>query len=271
MKQIAIKYSGGTDSTAATALVAEQYDRVHLITYKHSGISNIGNSGRNIEKLKEIYGSEKFSHTVMDTDKLFRTVTYADYFQLVRKFGFFNLGSCGLCKLAMHIRTIVYCLDNGITSVADGANKNSDIFPAQMAPVLSELRGMYKRYGIEFVSPVFNYEFPEEIDWKHKFGLVSKPKKRTGEKTTGQVLFERGITPAENVKGTETDRKMQGLCFQLILLNLFALKYYIPKHGMEKYTAMTAEFYKEKISRFTRELDDYVDKKPGNLLSKVID
>ncbi|MEW5946597.1 MAG: hypothetical protein AB1742_10405 [bacterium] len=270
MKQIAIKYSGGTDSTATAALMAEKFDRIHLVTCSHSGLKNVGNSARNIEKLMEIYGNDRFVHVILDVDRLYKMVTYADYLKNVRKHGFFVLTSCGMCHLSMHIRTLVYCMDNGIAEVADGSNKNSSLFPTQMETVIDEIRKMYARFGMNFTNPVYDYEFPTDIDWKHKFGLVRGAPEPPPGTTTGQVLFNRGILDRENVKGTATDRGMQPRCFQLTLLNLFALKYYIPRHGMDEYRKGTTRFYSDKVDLFTRRLEQFFENRRGSILSRVI-
>ncbi len=66
-----------------------------------------------------------------------------------------TLSTCGFCKLAMHVRTLLYCLDNGIKTVADGSNRNMSFFPAQMPEVVLLVRELYKSFGIEYVTPVF--------------------------------------------------------------------------------------------------------------------
>ena len=276
MKTVAMMYSGGTDSTAATALIADRYDQVHLVTCSHSGLANIENSGRNIARLRELFGPDKFVHVILNMDRLFKKVTFARYGTFLRKYGFFNLTSCGLCKLAMHVRTLIYCLDRGIVNVADGANRNMSHFPAQMAEVIGELQAMYAHFGIDFTSPVFDYDFPDDIDWFHKLGLASLVADRNGKKptkkgkTTGQVLRDMAILPEENVKGTPLDQKMQGRCFQLTLLNNFALGYYIPKYGMDQYRKTVHHFYKEKIELFITEVERYLEDQETSDLHNVI-
>ena len=276
MKNVAVMYSGGTDSTAAVALIADQFDKIDLVTCTHSGLSNINNSAYNLPKLQELFGRDKFNHIIFDVDSLFKRVTYAEYFRYLKQFGLFNLTSCGLCKLAMHLRTLIHCLDSGIQSVADGANKNMSHFPAQMIEVIDELRKMYDHFGIEYLNPVFDYEFPEDIDWVNKLGLASLPgvesidEQKGNKTTTGQVLTKYGILKKENVKGTETDRKMQGRCFQLTLLNIFALGYYIPTHGIERYRENVLLFYKQKIALFTQQVEQYLENRQESTLSKVI-
>ncbi|MFC1889582.1 hypothetical protein ACFL4G_07480, partial [Thermodesulfobacteriota bacterium] len=172
MKKVAVKYSGGTDSTAATVMVAEAFDKVHLVTYRHSGIRHINNSTHHLSRLRELYGEDKFEHVIIDMDRLFKEVTFSRYVKNIRRYGFFNLTTCGLCKLAMHVRTILYCLDEGIDHVVDGANINSSHFPAQMKEVIDELRLLYAEFGITFTNPVYDYAFPDDIDWLHKMAQL---------------------------------------------------------------------------------------------------
>lgn len=264
MSEIVVQFSGGTDSTAAVSLLTGRYERIHLLTFKHSGLHHIENSRYNVPKLKEVFPNTEFTHRIYNIDRLFKTVTYFHYSHFLFKYGFLNLTTCGLCKLAMHIRTLLYCCDLGIKEAADGANSNSYYFPAQMKEVVELISEMYDQFGIRYTTPVFDYDFPDDIDWEHKLGLpalADKKKKRSDRnkrKTTGELLFEKGILTEENVKGTETDRNMQARCFQLTLLNAVALGYFIPKHGMEKYRNKVKEFYGEKIFFFTRELGKHI-------------
>lgn len=276
MKQCTVMYSGGTDSVAATTLIAEQFDRIHLVTYKHSGISHVNNSRYHLNKLGELYGADKFKHMIINVDRLFKAVTYARYAHNVRHHGFFNLTTCGLCKLAMHLRTLIYCLDNGIDVVVDGANKHSSHFPAQMKEVIDELRALYAHFGIDYQNPVFDYEVPDNLDWFHKMGLAAltakhKPAKRKQKNNSaGQLLYEQGILDRENVKGTATDRCMQPRCLQLTLLNLFAFSYFIPKFGMEAYREKAAVYYREKIGHFRTMIEKYVADRNGSEIEKWI-
>lgn len=262
-RRLAVMYSGGTDSTATVALLAEQYDEVFLLTCTHSGLRFVEYSERNIPRLRERFPKVRFHHVYLEMDALWRRVTYERYWSNLRRHGFMTLTTCGLCKVAMHLRAMVHCIDNGITEIADGANHNMSHSPEQMQEVLAEMRRLYARFGIAYTSPVYDYDFPRDIDWLHKLGLpaVTGPAAddapRFG-RTTGKVLLEAGLAPEANVKGTEYDRRMQARCFQLTLLNVAALGWYIPREGMEKYRERVRTFYREKIAVFGNQVDQYV-------------
>ena len=267
--KMAVLFSGGTDSTLAAALAAETHEKVHLVTYDRFGLFDTeSNTGRAARTLIDRLGSQKIVHDIVRYDALFKYTSYENYLSNLMRYRFFLLSTCGLCKLAMHVRTIVYCLDNDIGHASDGANKGMDLFPAQMENVLAEIRGLYKEFGITYTNPVFNYEPPEEGEFLEKQNLAlvkpdfesdpgaEKPVDKS--KTTGYRLQKMRLAPAENVKGTAYDRQRQPRCFQFILFNVFAKKYYLASHSMDEYREDTLTFYKSKIESCRRLLTGYV-------------
>lgn len=267
-KKCVLLYSGGTDSTLAACLLAEKFDEVVLLTFSRFGLFSPGNAALNAEKLRSKYGG-RITHEILPVDGLFKKVSYDLYFRNLLKYGFFLLSTCGLCKLAMHVRAAVYCLDNGIKNLADGANKGMNLFPDQQPGMISMLKEMHSALGINYENPVFDFEGPQDIDFADRFHLERLPglaaekddkfmenKKRT----TGYRLFELGMMPSDNVKGTELDRKMQPRCFQFILFNIWLHWYYLPFSGYEKYVAETDVFFGEKIKRFSGMLREYREK-----------
>jgi len=277
MKQIAVLYSGGSDSTAAVVLVAARFEKIHLLTYKHSGLFHIENSRIGVERLRMKYGNDKFIHLIIDVDRLFKQITFAGYAENIKKYGFMNLSTCGCCKLAMHIRTLIYCLQNNIAFVADGANKHMKYFPAQMPGVIAELRAMYKKYRIEYINPVFDYECPEgEIDWSHRLRSElpdftgSAAESNFAENTTSNLLFKEGFYETGNIKAAEINQRMQARCFQFMLFSIFLHWYFLPKYGEEKYRQITERFFRDKIEYFSVLVRAYLQKKPDDKLYACI-
>jgi hypothetical protein len=265
---MAVLFSGGTDSTLAAALAAETHERVHLVTYDRFGLFDTeSNTSRAAKDLIERFGPEKMVHDIIHYDKLFQFTSYENYLSNLMQYRFFLLSTCGLCKLAMHVRTIAYCMDNGIQHASDGANKGMDLFPAQMENVLAEIRGLYKKFDIDYTNPVFDYEPPEEGEFLEKQNLAMvKPAAEDSNtatsaannvKTTGYRLQKMRLAPADNVKGTAYDRERQPRCFQFILFNVFAKKYYLASHSMEEYKEDTLKFYKAKIKSCEKLLTGY--------------
>lgn len=60
--ELALLFSGGTDSTYTAALMGQRYERVHLITYDRLGFLNTKNSQKNALLLKNRFGQGEFIH-----------------------------------------------------------------------------------------------------------------------------------------------------------------------------------------------------------------
>lgn len=278
LSEAIVLYSGGTDSTLTASMLSKQFDRIHLITYDRFGIFEVENSQNNAKKLQEKYGEEKFVHKIINFDKIFQKIAYKKYLKNMAKYGFMNLSVCGLCKLSMHVMTVVYCLENDIKYVADGANKGMEIFPAQMDVVLDELREMYLEFGIEYTNPVFNYNPPPEkghIKDENMALLKSQiqnekkqePVQVEGlERTTGEMLFDEGLAPIQNIKGSRYDQKRQPRCFQFMLFSLYVNKWYLPGHTMEEYKGETLEYFKSKIDESKELLTEFKSGKHSNIM-----
>jgi predicted subunit of tRNA(5-methylaminomethyl-2-thiouridylate) methyltransferase len=276
-EDVVVLFSGGTDSTLAAALCAETFRRVRLVTYSRFGIASVENSKVNAEALMDRFGRDKITHEIISVDAVFKYVSYENYTKNLLKHGFMNLSTCGLCKLSMHVRTVEYCLENGIRHVSDGANSGMTMFPDQMESVIEKLQAMYREFGITYSNPVFDYEPPEEkgfIDQSYvqmlsqpvktesdfdkrdrapKDGNSCSPKSEETKKvTSGEILYRMKLAPAPNVKGTPYDRARQPRCFQFILFNVFANKYFLNASSYDDYQASTLTFFSEKIDTCTR-------------------
>jgi len=219
---------------------------------------------RAAQSLIDKFGRDRITHTILRYDGLFRHASYERYLTNLARHGFFVLSTCGLCKLAMHVRTIVYCLDHGLKNVCDGANKGMDLFPAQMECVIDEIKKLYAKFGIVYTNPVFDYEPPAEDGFleKDNLALIKPAQEEPGggaERTAGRRLRELGLAPADNIKGTPYDRERQPRCFQFILFNIFAKKYYLASHSAAEYREGTLSLFRDKIQHFAQLLDKYAE------------
>ncbi|HLD30232.1 MAG TPA: hypothetical protein VJC03_07805, partial [bacterium] len=220
MKEAAVAYSGGTDSTCAAALLLDRFERVTLLTYSRPGLFSPENSERNVRRLVRKYGGDRVTHRIIPLNRLYDFVSDDLRFHYMKKYGFLNLGGCGVCKLTIHLRTLVWCLDHGITSAADGSTRDLYLFPTQMEPVNREVKKMYSRFGLVYETPVYDTALPENSSLWDKILRAERlsdesgsPGEKGGE-STGVILYRLGLMPAPNVKGTLMDRHMQSRCYQ---------------------------------------------------------
>ncbi|OUR93730.1 hypothetical protein A9Q84_19910 [Halobacteriovorax marinus] len=280
-ESVAILFSGGTDSTLTAALLEKSFEKIHLVTYNRFGFHATDNTAVQAKMLKDKFGAERFVHDILNVDKLFKHISYERYVKNIKEFGFFNLSTCGLCKLSMHVRTIIYCKDNDIKYVADGANQAMSMFPAQMEGVIDELKKMYEHFGIVYFNPVFEMDGHEDKGFIEKANLqllndptipeiekINLPVRDKKTETPGDKLFKLGLAPNPNVKGSKYDRKRQPRCFQFIIFNIFAIKYYLQKNTYEEYRDKTVSFYKHKIGGMIDLIEKKDDKKVRRLFEE---
>jgi len=256
--EVVVLYSGGSDSTLTAVLEAAKAERVHLLTFGRHGIFNVENTRLNVDRLRNACSGAQFEHHILDVDPLFRWLSYDNYLDNVRRHGLMLLSTCGLCKLSMHLRTLLYCLEHGVHRVADGANHQMNIYPAQMSPVLDRLRAMYAHFGIEYGNPVYDFDGPSEMG-VHPSPADQAPTQggRSAMKdgTTDHRLWELGILDEPSTKGSQADFQMQARCFQFVLFRLWVHWVYLPKHGYDRYVEETTAFYDERIGQLVQELE----------------
>ena len=160
------------------------------------------------------------------------------------------------------------------------AKKVLNIFPGvsrtEYLAQISEIKKMYSRHGITYSIPVFEFCPPKNIDYADKLNLEilqmhsSQTEPSPLNNTTGEMLCKMGISPLKNLKGTKFDRQMQARCFQFILFYIFALWYYLPTHGYERYKEMCLNLYKGKIQYFEGLIDEYLQKGEKSRLGRLI-
>lgn len=157
--KIGVMFSGGLDSTLTALRLAERFRHVHLVTYGMGrGLRFMGNSKYHVRELRQILGEDRFTHHLVDNARLFRQVRkgfvhdYVEYCDNKAPFIY-----CLACKLAMHARSIIFCLENGLRYWADGAIEAQNDRPEMMPSVLKQLEELYDAYGIEFSSPIYYY------------------------------------------------------------------------------------------------------------------
>ncbi len=243
------------------------------------GLFSAENSKRNVENLKIKFGNDKIIHRFIKFDKLYDYASDERYFHYIAKYGLFNLSGCGICKLAIHIRTLIWCLENDVKNACDGSTRDLYLFPTQIEKVNDEVKKMYAHFDITYETPVYDFDLPNDTDLWDKMGISEKlkipmttgQKQREEKNTTGRKLYELGLMPTENVKGTAIDRSMQPRCFQFILFNIYLLWVYFPSHTYEEFEQRLVSLYKEKIEHFVTLIGEYIKKKEESRLYRLIE
>lgn len=192
-KAVCILFSGGSDSSLTAYRMSLEFDKVHLMTYKHFGQTAIENSRTSFAVLDQKFPG-KFIHTITDVSSMFTQIYNRNYMRNLLKYKTLQLQFvCFACQACFHINTIIYCKKNNISDVRDGANTEyEEASPMQIPMVKKEILKLYARYGITHASPI--YDEHENFRSDHQ-------------------LFDLGLRPQKNIKDDrQMYRKYQGYC-----------------------------------------------------------
>lgn len=225
--EVSILFSGGSDSTLTAALMCEQFDKVYLLTFFHSGIPNIERTKINANRLALKYGKDRINQILIDIEEVFKKIYYMNYFEDLKKYKTFMVScSCDACQLAMHTMTIIYNIKNKIRFTCDGYKAEKEhIYSFMSKDGIKEIRKFYSNFGLEYQNPVYNII---RTDW---------------------VLYEMGITTNKNVKfpNEGLNFSTQHHCHNGILVNAFLMGYYNPMYGNETAREISINYWREKV------------------------
>lgn len=158
-KSALILYSGGLDSTFVCARVAPEFDRLYLITYIVPSMYGRKRALIHLEELRSYCGSDKIIHEYIDLRRLILKIR-GGFFRIVRDCFRYNFAKplCVGCKIVMHLNTIRYCRQHGISRVMDGNVRVESSHALEQRPVFIErMRSLYRQYGITYESPIYDY------------------------------------------------------------------------------------------------------------------
>lgn len=212
-KAIAVLFSGGCDSTLAAVLATRTAENVHLVTYAHPFMFFHEKIDINIRRLREEFPGTGFEVHRETVTRLYRRLYFHRYVAtLARHRSMLVPHACGACKLAMHYATVAYCRARGIGHVYCGAHEESSrVFPAQMEPVIGDMKRMYARHGITYEAPVY----------------------RAGR--TDRTLYELGLIDNPRMKDQHLFYSTQHTCPLGALVHIYSRLYYTKVWGHERY------------------------------------
>jgi 7-cyano-7-deazaguanine synthase in queuosine biosynthesis len=167
--EVALMFSGGIDSLLAAVLLAKDYDKVHLLTFKRGYMElGIKNSLPNVERLKALCGEDKFVHEFVNIKPLVRRVSIFSIAKDRLRYGT-EVVWCVACRTTMNAAAMLYALENDLAAISDGSNKEqipgvkhltgtAENYPS----VVAQLKDFAKAYGVEFATPVYDFGDREE-------------------------------------------------------------------------------------------------------------
>lgn len=234
---VCILFSGGSDSSLAAYRMSQEFDTVHLLTFQQSGQVNIENSMTSFSILNEKFPG-KFVHKLTDVDDMFVQIYNRRYLRNLLKYRTLQMQfACFACQACFHINTIIYCKQNNIKDVRDGANTEyEEASPMQIEIVKKEIKKLYSTYGITHDSPIYAEHSNDRSD---------------------NQLFKLGLRPQANIKDDlDMYKKYQGYCKYMPGGVLF-LNYWKRCDGFpKKVQLMMREHWLEEVDFFKSLVDE---------------
>lgn len=270
-----VLFSGGTDSTCAAALLAEKHAEIHLLTFEERATKNSPVPLENARLLERHFADVRFTTAHLSVDGLVRHFWYERYIHFMLRHGRLALATPGLSSLSWHVRTILYCRERGIMTVADGLTRELMHFPGHMDRVVERIRALYAAFGITYENPVRDWPTPPDQQFMDKV-LVDRHAHEVPwashnvEKTTGRHLYDIGFFPSPDMKGSRRDFSMQHECYPFALYNIIAFWGFLTFSTYETFSSYVSAYMEEKIQHAEEMLRAHLHAPPHSALSRLI-
>lgn len=203
---LAILYSGGTDSLAIYALACQgrhpqlpRPRRIHLL-HMLNGMGRFPDFPRSrFQTAKQILARQAAPETdfpesemaELDCGRLFQGLWLDRYEELMPRYNGKNL-VCVACKIAMHARAILYCLDHLVPLLVTGYARRQQYYPEQTAVFMEKLAAFSAHFGITTRYPVYD-DFADQLHTRHVLEDFGLPSTGGGER---KCLFCQTLTTA---------------------------------------------------------------------------
>lgn len=262
---IAIAFSGGTDSTCVAALLAPHVQHIHLLTFYELATRHSPRPDANAKRLRQKFPQTTFISKMFSTDAIVRFLSYSEYLKTFRNFGYLTLATCGFSSLSWHIRMILYCREHKITYVADGLTKELMHFPGHMDQGVEQFRLLYESFGIRYVNPVRDWPVPDDQQFidrvivnGHESDYVLGDENKIRQ-TTGAYLYQLGVMPSPNMKGSKADFLMQHDCYPFVLYNILTFWYYLGSIPYEAFCLRISLLQSDRIAKAKELLENHFE------------
>ena len=229
-----VLFSGGSDSTLVAALALETHSRIELLTCSRSWMFFIENSANTARRLEQTYGEDRISQRFFDINEPFRALFQGNKSADLRRYQtHLSLLVCLACKMSMHGAAIVHNLQNGLKHTVDGARRETDWFPAQMAVVKERMQELHRGYGLTLDSPVYDME------------------------ATDEELHRMGLTEDKRLKGQFLLHDTQPSCAFGSVAHVYSRLFYGPFFGSDTREADALEYFGAKLPT----LESWIDRR----------
>ena len=212
--ELAIMFSGGTDSLAVYALASLGHHpglprpkHIHLL-HMLNGMSRFHDFPRQrFEAAKKILANQvprtemhfldsaaKLPEVLMveiDMGRLFQGLWLDHYEELMPRYNGKNL-VCVACKVAMHTRAIIYCIENFIPHLVTGYAKRQEYYPEQTPAFMGKIADFSNSFGVRTHFPVYE-DLEDEMVTRHLLEDFGLPSTGGGER---KCLFCQTLTTA---------------------------------------------------------------------------
>lgn len=243
---VAHLYSGGADSSLAACRLAQSFPKVYLNTFGRFGFLNLDFAQAHMERARQRFPSVTFVHQTIGMDAFYEEIESHGFYRSLARHGWLVLNTCGHCKVAMHWRNLVFCLDHGVRYASDGAVRGAEEFAEQNPRILMGLlEDFYRRFGVTLLRPSY-----EE-------GL-----------STERELFALGVATREKIKGTAHD--MQVTCTQHVQFAMM-LRIYLRGRSFDRYEAAAKTYLAEKLDHASRLTEEHLARPGGGRVARMLE
>ncbi|PIR18347.1 MAG: hypothetical protein COV48_07615, partial [Elusimicrobia bacterium CG11_big_fil_rev_8_21_14_0_20_64_6] len=167
---------------------------------------------------------------------------------------------------------------NGIKHVYDGLTRELMHFPGHMGLVLTRFQSMYRRFGIVYENPVRDWEVPLDVQFldrlvvdQHGYRLPEEDAEARKNRTTGRYLYEKGIFPHPDVKGSAFDREMQHDCYPFVLYNIMAFWVLLNWRDYDHLCSRMARLIGDKIEMISPLIEEHLSEGGGGALAPILE
>ena len=257
-EQVAVMFSGGTDSTLAAAIGAETFKKVHLLTFHTSQMSHWERSRIGAQVLIGRYGADKVIHRIIDNDALFRKLHFSNYFMDLKKYGLYlTCLVCPACGVGFQVRSLVYCRKYGCRYLWDGLQSegaSEHIYPGLHPDIQGGITELCRDYDVIRESPVYHISRTDYALYEK--GLTD----RRGLKL--RALLDVDMQTEEYKKQLKLWHRTQADCVGNVVGLMYLVSAFLPRYGHEANKELMGSYFAERIEMARGFLERYFAGEP---------